>query len=356
MITIGVDAHKRVHVALALDQAGRDLSEWRGPNSELGWRRFEQWASALGAERQVGIEGAWGYGRGLAQHLVAAGEVVHEVNPRWTADGRRSARKPDKTDRQDARAVALFVQREASNLPPISAEDETALLDLLATEREAAVVESTRLRNRLHALLSQLDPEYHLHMPAMGTKAGRAALRVYEASDDRPISLERAASVRRLAERLDLVVSQAEAIARRIRELAKPRFVPLTELHGVSLLTAGTIAGILGPGRRFSSDAALAAFAAACPLEASSAGHVRHRLNRGGNRRLNAILYRIALTQAHSSPLGRAYIARRRLEGKSWREAVRALKRHLVRALWRLWKRCRSAPDRISELAAAQSA
>ncbi len=221
MITIGVDAHKRVDVALALDDAGRELSEWRGPNSELGWRRLEQWASALGAERRVGIEGAWGYGRGLAQHLIAAGETVHEVNPRWTADGRRSARKPDKTDRQDARAVALFVQREASNLPTISAEDETALLDLLATEREAAVVESTRLRNRLHALLSQLDPEYHLHMPPMVTKAGRAALRAYEASDDRSISLERAASMRRLAERLELVVSQAEAIARRIRELAK---------------------------------------------------------------------------------------------------------------------------------------
>jgi transposase len=60
---------------------------------------------------------------------------------------------------------------------------------------------------------------------------------------------------------------------------------------------------------------------------------VRHRLNRGGNRRLNAILYRIALTQAQSSSQGRAYIDRRRREGKTWREAVRALKRFLARAI-----------------------
>jgi transposase len=254
-----------------LDDAGRALSEWRGPNSELGWRRFQQWAHALGTERRIGIEGAWGYGRGLAQHLVAAGEMVHEVNPRWTAQGRRSARRPEKSDRQDARAVALFIQREAPSLPAISAEDETALLDLLATEREAAVVESTRLRNRLHALLLQLDPEYQLRMPPLRTKAGRAVLRAYEAPDERPISLERAAAVRRLAARLELVATQAEVVADRIRELAEPRFTPLTELHGVSLLTAGTIAGILGP-RRFRSDAALAAFAAACPLEACPLG------------------------------------------------------------------------------------
>ncbi len=71
---------------------------------------------------------------------------------------------------------------------------------------------------------------------------------------------------------------------------------------------------------------------------------MRHRLNRGGNRRLNAILYRIALTQARSSPEAKAYLARRKAEGKTWREAIRALKRYLVRAIWRLWQQCLSVP------------
>jgi hypothetical protein len=55
---------------------------------------------------------------------------------------------------------------------------------------------------------------------------------------------------------------------------------------------------------------------------------------------LNAILYRIALTQARSSPEAQAYLARRKAEGKTWREAIRALKRYLVRAIWRVWQQC----------------
>jgi len=78
------------------------------------------------------------------------------------------------------------------------------------------------------------------------------------------------------------------------------------------------------------------------PLETSSAGRVRHRLNRGGNRRLNAIVYRIALVQARWSPEAKAYLARRVADGKTKREAVRALKRYLIRAIWRLWSACLS--------------
>ncbi len=132
----------------------------------------------------------------------------------------------------------------------------------------------------------------------------------------------------------------ADELADQIRQLAALRFAPLTELCGISLLTAGTLAGIMGPGRRFRSDAQLAAYAGAAPLEASSAGLVRHRLNRGGNRRLNAVMYRIALTQAHHSRDARAYLDRRVSEGKTRREAMRALKRYIVRAVWRLWQQC----------------
>jgi transposase len=111
-------------------------------------------------------------------------------------------------------------------------------------------------------------------------------------------------------------------------------------LCGVNLLTAGTLAGILGPGRRFASDAQLAAYAGVAPIEASSAGITRHRLSRAGNRRLNSIIYRIALTQAKHYPEARAYLDRRVSEGETRREAFRALKRHIVRAVWKLWQEC----------------
>lgn len=340
MITIGVDAHKRVHVAVAVDEQGRELGTWRGSNSERGWASFSQWLVDFGPEHRVGIEGAWGYGRGLARHLVALGECVFEVNARWTAAGRRTARKSDKTDQLDARAIALHVCRDAEGLVPVATDDETAVLDLLAVERDAAVGEATRLRNQIHALLMQLDPEYQRSLPAMKSAAGLAILLSYETAGELPLDRARAAAVRRLAQRLALALAQVDELTEQVRVMAAPRFTPLTKLIGVNLLTAGILAGILGPGHRFRNDAALAAYAGASPLEASSAGHVRHRLNRGGNRRLNAVLYRIALTQAHFSPAARAYLSRRVSEGKTKREAMRALKRFLVRSIWKLWQEC----------------
>jgi len=294
----------------------------------------------LGAPRRWGIEGAWNYGRGLAQHLVATGETVHEVNPRWTANERRRSRKPGKSDRLDARAVALAVVREGAALPQVSAEDETMILDLLVAERERAVAEATRLRNQIHQLLLLVDPEYGSHLPSLQTQAGLRAIETYAApAGGSVVQQERAAAIRRLAARLRLATGQALEIAEQIRRRAA-RFSSLTRLCGVNLLTAGALVGILGPGHRFASDAQLAAYAGVAPLEASSAGLVRHRLNRGGNRRLNAIVYRIALTQARHSPEARAYIARRLSEGKTRREALRALKRFIIRAIWRLWVDC----------------
>jgi len=343
VISIGVDAHKGVHVALALDEAGHELNQWQGLNSAAGWQAISQWAASLRSPRQWGIEGAWGYGRNLAQHLVGEGETVYEVNPRWTAMGRRSARKPGKTDRLDARAVALLVRQEASALPLVHAEDDTAVLDLLTSEREAAVAESTRLRNQIHALLLQTDPEYRTHLPTLKSQAALDALESYTAGNSNPVQVQRAAAIRRLTQRLRLALSQAEELACQIKDLARRRFSPLTKLCGVNLITAGTLAGILGPGDRFATDAQLAAYAGVAPLEASSAGLVRHRLNRGGNRRLNCVLYRIVLTQAHHLPAAKAYIDRRLSEGKTRREAHRALRRFVIRAIWRLWQECQPA-------------
>lgn len=352
MITIGVDAHKSLHAAVAVDDSGREVSRWQGPNSEHGWARLAAWASALSEYRQWGIEGAWSYGRGLAQQLVVSGETVFEINARWTALRRRSAHKPGKTDQLDALAIALLVRQESSELPRVLADDDSAVLELLSVQRESAKEEATRLRNQVHALLHQIDPEYKSRLPRVNSTAGLRALKGYQ-PEGSLLQQERGRAVRRLAERLLLTLAHEDELARQIRQLAKARYAPLTRLCGVDLLTAGNLAAILGPGNRFASDAQLAAYAGAAPLEASSAGKVRHRLNRGGNRRLNAVLYFIVLTQAHHLPEAKAYLERRSSEGKSKREAHRALKRFIVRAIWRLWQECQAAPvARISEVAA----
>jgi transposase len=356
MITLGVDAHKQVHVAIALDGAGRETDQWRGANSPEGWEALRRWAVSLGEERQWGIEGAWNYGRGLAQQLVTAGEIVYEVNARWTAEGRRRARRPGKTDRLDARAVALFVRQEAPQLPRVAADDVTAILDLLTSQREAAVTEATRLRNQIHALLLQIDPQYKDRLPSLETRQALAALETYQAASPAPLQQQRAAIIRQVAQRLHLALQQAAELKQQIEMSTEAAgFAPLTTIHGVGLIIAGTLAGILGPGLRFSSDAELAAYAGAAPLEASSAGLVRHRLNRGGNRRLNALLHMIMLTQLRNWEPARKYMAKRLAEGKTKREAMRALKRYLVRAVWNAWKKCLAPPSEGPAVAGSPS-
>jgi transposase len=254
----------------------------------------------------------------------------------------------------DARAVALFVRQEAPNLPRVTGEDITAILDLLTSQRQAALAESTRIRNQIHALLLQIDPEYKEHLPSLDSPAGLTSLESYEATDERPLQQERASIVKHLAQRLRLAMDQADELKQRIEaHVDEECFAPLRDIRGVGVIIAGTLIGMLGPGCRFTSDAELAAYAGAAPLEASSAGLVRHRLNRGGNRRLNSLLHMIALTQLRSWAPAQEYVKRRLGEGKTKREAMRALKRFLVRAIWKAWKKCLA--ERSAESASGQA-
>jgi hypothetical protein len=76
MITMGVDAHRQVHGAVAVDAPGRDVARWRGANRPEAWHQVRDGAVARGSPRPWGIDGAWHYGRGRAQALVAAGATV----------------------------------------------------------------------------------------------------------------------------------------------------------------------------------------------------------------------------------------------------------------------------------------
>ena len=151
MIWIGVDAHKQVHQALALSREG-PVGERTVANTPAAWAALLEWAQQW-PERIWAVEGAWYLGRGLAQYLARADERVHEVNGRWTARRRRGMRRPGKSDRLDARAVAQLLREEADTLPRVYAEDDPLAMVQLWSRLQAELTEDmTRLTNRLHAL------------------------------------------------------------------------------------------------------------------------------------------------------------------------------------------------------------
>ncbi|MDA1348941.1 MAG: IS110 family transposase [Chloroflexi bacterium] len=336
MVTLGVDAHKEIHVAVAVDERGRLLGSWEGPNAESAWQEILSWGSQWN-ERQWGIEGSGNYGHGLAQYLVKAGETVYEVNPRLTAQARRRARKQDKNDRLDAQAVARVVLRDTPDLPLVVVEDEAAALDVMNRERDRLKSQIDRLRNQLHNRLFMVDPEYRKTYSNLAKLETLRELEQYTPPVVTPVTKARASDVRRVASSLRLFMEQIAELTKEIEELARARYSQLTEIQGVGQLTAGALAGILGT-RDFAAEDQFATYGGASPIETSSAGRVRHRLNRGGNRRLNRILHSIALTQWNCKGDGHEYIERRMKEGKSWLESMRALKRFIARAVWRLWQ------------------
>jgi len=339
VIWIGVDAHKQVHQAIALGTEG-PVSERTIANTPQAWAALLEWAQQW-PERIWAIEGAWYLGRGLAQYLAAQGERVHEVNGRWTANRRRGMRTAGKSDRLDARSVATLLREEAGTLPRVYAdEDELAAVQLWSRMQAELTKDLTRLINRLHDLLLQCDPQYKDRLPDLTTKAAIAALRTYTAPGKGALAAEREAMIRATAEQLALLDEQDRQLRKKLERVSKTRFPPLRQIEGIGPLIACAIVAEVGRPRAGFGESQLAALGGLCPLEASSAGAVRHRLNRRGNRRLNMLFHQIVLTQGRIYAPARTYLLRRQGEGRTAREARRALKRLIVRRVYRAWREC----------------
>ncbi len=345
MIWIGVDAHKRLHQAIVVGAQGEILGERTITNDPAQWQALLTWAQAVDPERIWAVEGAWYLGRGLAQYLARSGERVHEVSGRWTAQRRRGMRKPGKSDRLDARAVAQLLREEAETLPRVYAEeDPLAAVQLWSRMQAETTADITRLINRVHALLLFCEPGYQERLPALTTKAGIAALGTYVAPGEGELARERERMVHVLAEQLALLAEQDRELRTKLERASTARFSPLRKIEGIGPLIACGIVAEIGRPRAGFREEHFAAEAGVAPLEASSAGGTRHRLNRSGNRRLNMFLHQIVLTQARTYEPARAYLARRRSEGRTAREARRALKRYVARRVFNALAECFVTP------------
>lgn len=334
MITIGIDPHKDTHTAAAVEDAtGRLLDELTVAGNTAGHERLLSWARRLAGEDELrfALEDCRHVNGRLERFLLAAGELVLRVGTRMTARERKGARTVGKSDAIDALAVARAALREPG-LPTATHDPELHELKLLVDHREDLVGErtavSSRLRWHLHDLDSGLEP-FARTLNRDDTRRGLSRrLARHEKTVQVRICRELIARVGELTRAIDALRAE---IAMRVRPLAPG----LLAIPGVGDLVAARILVETGGVARFRSDAALARHAGCAPIEVSSGRSNRHRLSRLGNRKLNAALHVVVLTQARVHPLARVYIAKKKAEGKSNKEAFRCLKRHLVRVVFR---------------------
>jgi len=231
MIWIGIDAHKRVHQAVALSMDGV-LAQKVIANTAVGWTELLRWASTW-PERIWAVEGSGSLGRGVAQFLAVGGEQVHEVNPRWTAHRRRGLRRLGKSDVLDAQVVARLLREEGESLPLIQAETvASASLQLWSRLRDDLVLDMTRLRNRLHALLLLCDPEYKHVIRSLRSRIGIQAACAYTAPGTSQLDRVREQAVRLVAKQIALLMDQERELRTNIESSVRQHFAPLLRIEG----------------------------------------------------------------------------------------------------------------------------
>jgi transposase len=336
---IGVDTHKKTHVLLAIDEEGRTCGSRTLANTPEGWATALQWAREQQQQHRWGVENSGSLGKGFAQFLLAQGETdVREVVPHRTAQYRRRGRTQDKTDTADALAMARLLRAEGELLPAVQADDASTELRLLSDHRDNLVVDRTRLINQLHAQMLQLDPRYAERSGPLTGAAGVRYCRDLCLPEGNGIVQTRLLVVRQLATRLLQLDADITAATQALEQRVKATATPLLQCRGVGAVVAARLLGELGCAPRVHSAAALAALAGIAPLAVASGGRQGHRVNPGGNRKLNRAIHIVALTQRRCEPLAQAYYEKKRAEGKTGRAAMRCLKRRLVDVLFRLWQ------------------
>jgi transposase len=329
-VMIGVDPHKGSHTAVAINDGEVELATMRVRATRRQVDQLLAWAAPFDP-RVWAIESAGGLGYLLSQQLVAAGEDVVDVPATLAARVRvLGSGHSNKNDPNDARSVAVAALR-ADGLASVRRADHVGVLRLLAKRN----IDLGRTRNRtacrLHALLAELVPG-GLSSEINAAKAARilAGLtpRTAVEATRHAVALEHLDDLRRLD-------YQMRDSKQRITAAIAASGSTLVELFGVGPIIACMLIGYSGDIRRFGSRHRYATYNGTAPIEVSSGGRVVHRLSRRGNRQLNHALHMAAVSQIrHTHSDGRAFFDRKIAEGKTKKEALRALKRRVSDAAY----------------------
>jgi transposase len=344
---VGIDPHKRTLTATVVDPRGGILASEHFRVSGDGHRAMEAWARQFGAVARWGVEGASGWGRHTAMFLTGRGYDVRDVCPNRTARNDR-ARQRGKSDTLDSERIAREVlaypllpkafKRAGQDQGP---DEHQQLLAIWHNRRLSILKSRQHLVNEAESLLCELPLDLREALPAskavrprLNALAARNRRRRYDAATK--LRLQMLDTYHAQIAALDLEEKQ---VIGHLRELVRDSGSTLAELCGLDTRSVAELLVEVGDVRRFT-EGGFARFNATAPLPASTGEGpgepIRHRYNPGGNRRINAVLHRMAITQLRCEPRAQAIYANARANGPhTKKEARRVLKRHLSDVVYR---------------------
>jgi transposase len=345
---IGADTHRDTNQVEIAYPSGAVIATGSFSNDSTGHAKALSWMfeHAPGPRLVLSIEGTRSYGAGLARGAKAAGIAVIEAEQ----PSRKVRRGKGKSDPIDAHLAVLFaLGLDADKLPTPRADGDREALRILLCAREELTTTATGQTNRLRALLRDGDDtDRRLARGALTITTLSALVKRRQpagASRERAV---RHGEIRRLAVALREADQTLKANRAELAAIVNDLVPGLTKRPGIGPVSAAQAIVSFSHAGRCRSDAAFAKLAGTSPLEASSGQTTRHRLNRGGDRSLNKALHTIANTKMRCDPATRAYVTRRRAEGKSNREIRRCIKRYITRQLFRALTAALAAPASLT--------
>ena len=332
-VILGVDTHKDGHVASVVTVLGAQIADATFPTTAAGYRQLLAWARGFGVLHRAGVEGTGCYGASLTRYLRRQDITVVEVN----RPDRAARRRHGKTDAVDAVAAAA---PSYPNGPPPQRRPPTDQSRCCACSAWPGRLQSKpapRRSTNSKAVIVTTDPQ--LRETLTGLTDAALIRHCANLPATAPVDTLTAAcyTLRRLAVRIQSLSADERELQRQITAVLHAHAPQLLQRHGIGPDSASALLVTAGDNPdRLHSEASFAALCGVSPIEASSGKTRRRRLNRGGDRRANAALYRIALTRARSDQATRDYLDRRTADGKTRREAVRCLKRYIAREIYHL--------------------
>lgn len=375
-VYLGLDVGKGEHHATALTPSGKTVLDKRLPNTEPKLREIFAKLQAKHGTVLVVVDQPASIGALPLAVARAAGcrvGYLPGLTMRRIADLYPGEAK---TDARDAYVIADAARTMPHTLRSIELADETvAELEMIVGFDDDLATESTRTKNRLRGLLTQIHPSLETVLgpkldhpavlallerygsPAHLRKAGRRRLvtlirpkaprmaerlveDIFTALDAQTVVVPgtdaAALIVPSLASSLSSVLDQRKLLAARIEQLleAHPLSQVLTSMPGIGVRTAARILVDVGDGTAFATAGHLASYAGLAPVTRSSGSSIRgEHPSRRGNKQLKRAFY-LAAFASLSRPESRAYYDRKRREGKHHVAALVSLARRRIDVLF----------------------
>lgn len=369
---VGVDTHKETHTLVGTNVACERLCELTFENSNIGFQEALQKILKTSKNNSlkplVGLEDSGGSGSSFARFLHGQSIPVKTVNPVLVKRSARYQTHPEKSDSQDALEIAIVSVQRTDKLPDFTLTKNTEFaksVNVLIGEREDLISEQTRVKNKLHwALYGSWGLAYRtIYQKNIFGKRSLVFWSKYSSiidfkkttrpmiekpkwlsetdNDELPIASETEKKhIKRLVNRLQMIVEQTEEIDKELEKLASDNYDYLITCPGCGIVTASKLIAYVKDINKFESEKQLAKYAGIAPRKNESGKTKRNISSVRGHSKLRRAIKTIALAQIgrRGSKKGREYFEKKIKEGKSKRQALKCLMRQNVKIIFGMMK------------------